>query len=50
MSPSCRLLACQIAIPPIVTVRERDSMTQDRVPMDEVEAYLRERIEADPWA
>jgi glycyl-tRNA synthetase len=27
-----------------VTVRDRDSMTQDRVPIAEVEAYLAERL------
>jgi glycyl-tRNA synthetase len=27
-----------------VTVRERDSMEQDRVPIDELVAYLRERL------
>ncbi|MBW2712162.1 MAG: glycine--tRNA ligase [Deltaproteobacteria bacterium] len=32
-----------------VTVRERDSMKQDRIPIDELGAYLRERLEADPW-
>ncbi len=29
-----------------VTVRERDSMEQDRVPVDDVATYLRERLEA----
>jgi glycyl-tRNA synthetase (class II) len=29
-----------------VTVRHRDSMGQDRVGLDQVEAYLRERLEA----
>ena len=28
-----------------VTIRERDAMTQDRVPLDEVVAWLRERLE-----
>jgi glycyl-tRNA synthetase len=27
-----------------VTVRERDSMDQDRVPIDDLVAYLRERL------
>ncbi len=27
-----------------VTVRERDSMTQERVPLDRVEGYLAERL------
>ena len=27
-----------------VTIRERDKMTQDRVGIDQVENYLRERI------
>jgi glycyl-tRNA synthetase len=28
-----------------VTVRERDSMVQDRIPIDELVAYLRERLD-----
>ena len=28
-----------------VTIRDRDAMTQDRVPLDEVVAWLRERLE-----
>ena len=31
------------------TVRERDSMAQERVAIDELEAYLSERLEGDPW-
>ena len=27
-----------------VTVRERDTMTQDRLPIDDLVAYLRERL------
>jgi len=27
-----------------VTIRERDAMTQDRIPLDQVEAYIRARI------
>ena len=30
-----------------VTIRERDAMTQDRVPLEEVVAWLRQRLEPD---
>ncbi len=32
-----------------VTVRERDSMAQERVAIDELETYLASRLEGDPW-
>ena len=31
-----------------VTVRDRDSMQQDRVAVDQLQAYLSERLEAGP--
>ncbi|HHW13325.1 MAG TPA: glycine--tRNA ligase, partial [Firmicutes bacterium] len=32
-----------------VTVRERDSMTQERIPIARVEEYLRDRLKGKPW-
>lgn len=42
MSPNCRLLACQIAVPPVATVRERDRH------LDDTAQKIRERLRREP--
>ena len=42
MNATCRLLACQIAIPPIATVRERDRH------LDKTARMIRERLATEP--
>jgi glycyl-tRNA synthetase len=45
-TPFCLTVDSQTLVDQTVTVRERDSMKQERVGMDKVVTYLRERIEA----